>query len=85
MLARRRCACAGLRYLSLRTASAGRVSVAPAGEITAQQAAWEVINACPAALRLRGPTMFELTGYIRRPGKRSATRQNNRATGLRGR
>ncbi|AVF90793.1 hypothetical protein AL473_25250 [Klebsiella quasipneumoniae] len=37
MLARRRCACAGLRYLSLRTASVGRVSVAPPGKITAQQ------------------------------------------------
>ncbi len=29
--------------MHLRAASAGRVSVAPAGEITAQQAAWEVI------------------------------------------
>ena len=27
------------------------------------------MNACPAALRLRGPTVSELTGYIRRPGK----------------
>ncbi len=31
--------------------------------------AWEVMNACPAALRLRGPTVSELTVYIRRPGK----------------
>ncbi|GKO49361.1 hypothetical protein NUBL21974_34490 [Klebsiella quasipneumoniae] len=41
------------------------------------------MNACPAALRLRGPTVSELTGYIRRPGKRSATRQNGGATGMR--
>ena len=27
------------------------------------------MNACPEALRLRGPTVSELTGYIRRPGK----------------
>ena len=37
MLARRRCACAGLQCLSLRVTSVGRVSVAPPGKITAQQ------------------------------------------------
>ena len=33
-----------------------------------------VSYACPAALRLRGPTVSGLTGYIRRPDKRSAIR-----------
>ena len=41
------------------------------------------MNACPAALRFARPTVSGLTGYIRRPGKRSASRQNGGVTGMR--
>ena len=52
MIARRRCACAGLLYLRLQAAFVGRVSVAPPGKITAQQGCLEGHQRLPGSAAL---------------------------------